>query len=124
RLAPFWKGLSDHQSTWTDAQLVAAVRGLEIPDADAEVPASPTKASQQDEVSKLTLPIAPRARAQSYNSDSSPASSSGAFSNISLSSPSAFASMTRPRAKSFGISRSNSSNGGPVETNIPSSTVN
>lgn len=50
RLAPFWKGLDDHSNTWTEHQLVAAVRGLPIPAAD-EIPPeaqSPVHTSTQD----------------------------------------------------------------------------
>lgn len=37
RLAPFWRGLNDHSSSWTEHQLVAAARGLPIPAPD-EIP--------------------------------------------------------------------------------------
>lgn len=39
RLAPFWRGLNDHSDSWTEHQLVAAVRNLPIPAAD-EIPES------------------------------------------------------------------------------------
>ncbi|KAF3104060.1 SNF1-interacting protein, variant 2 [Orbilia oligospora] len=83
RLAPFWKGIPDHESDWTDAQLVAAAQGKDIPDADAAIPPSPTKPANED-LNRLTVPMATRSRSQS----------------------------------------SSSSNSAPVETNIPSKTVN
>lgn len=33
RLAPFWKGLQDHEDSWADNQLVAVVRGEPLPEA-------------------------------------------------------------------------------------------
>ncbi|KAK5159063.1 SNF1-interacting protein [Recurvomyces mirabilis] len=74
RLAPFWKGLDDHNDSWTEAQLVAAVRGLPIPAAD-EVPAellppSPIDPrSSETNINNLTVPIS--SRSQSYQSDMS-----------------------------------------------------
>lgn len=35
RLAPFWRGLNEHQEAWTENQLVLAARGLPVPAADA-----------------------------------------------------------------------------------------
>ncbi|KAK5109024.1 hypothetical protein LTR62_007572 [Meristemomyces frigidus] len=77
RLAPFWKGLDDHSDSWTEAQLVAAVRGLPVPAAD-EVPAeSPTSVAfpatdgsrSCTNLDGLTVPIT--SRSQSYQSDTS-----------------------------------------------------
>ncbi|EWC47075.1 hypothetical protein DRE_03444 [Drechslerella stenobrocha 248] len=88
RLAPFWKGIADHEDDWTDSQLVAAAQGLEIPDADADaaLPPSPIKPNATSEdLNRLTVPMATRSRSQSSSS---------------------------------------SNNAAPVETNIPSRTVN
>ncbi|KAF3926930.1 hypothetical protein ABW20_dc0106623 [Dactylellina cionopaga] len=125
RMAPFWKGIPDHEDDWTDAQLVAAANSLPIPDANAVVPPSPTKPSSTNEdLTRLTVPMAPRSRSQSYGSDASPSSSTGRLSSLSLSS-SPLAGFSRPRSKTLGFSRSSSSsNAAPVETNIPSKTVN
>ncbi|EPS43235.1 hypothetical protein H072_2727 [Dactylellina haptotyla CBS 200.50] len=125
RLAPFWRGLPDHEDDWTDAQLVAAAHLKPIPDADEPVPPSPTKPSTTSEdLTRLTVPMASRSRSQSYGSDASPSSSTGRLSSLSLSS-SPLAGFTRPRSKTLGFSRSSSSsNTAPVETNIPSRTVN
>ncbi|KAF3163254.1 SNF1-interacting protein, variant 2 [Orbilia oligospora] len=67
--------------------------------------------------------MATRSRSQSYGSDASPSSSTGRLSSLSLSS-SPLAGFSRPRSKTLGFSRSSSSNSAPVETNIPSKTVN
>ena len=91
RLAPFWRGINDHSSSWTEHQLVAIARGLPLPAAD-EIPPQEAneeehRQSQQEEelglssakeqdlseqaLHNLTIPIASRAQAHSYNSDSS-----------------------------------------------------
>jgi len=112
RLAPFWKGLNDHSDSWTEAQLVAAVRGLPIPAAD-EVPAymqrstspeNPNPRGSDVNLNKLTVPIT--SRSQSYHSDntaplsaSHPAgSSSGPASPTTLTSS---AGLLRGRAKTL-----------------------
>ncbi|KXS94811.1 hypothetical protein AC578_6438 [Pseudocercospora eumusae] len=77
RLAPFWKGLNDHNESWTEAQLVAAARGLPIPAADEVPPEMARTASQASfnapasdaNINSLTVPIG--ARSQSYQSDGS-----------------------------------------------------
>ena len=46
RLAPFWRGLNDHSSSWTEAQLFAAARGLPIPAPDEVPPEMERTASQ------------------------------------------------------------------------------
>lgn len=38
RLAPFWRGLNDFSSTWTEYQIAAAARGLDVPAADDPPP--------------------------------------------------------------------------------------
>ncbi|ANB14458.1 Sip5p [Sugiyamaella lignohabitans] len=48
RLAPFYKGIEDYDDTWTDRQLLAAVRNLPIPPATDPV-VSPTTSSDQAE---------------------------------------------------------------------------
>lgn len=77
RLAPFWKGLDDHNDSWTEAQLVAAARGLPIPAPD-EVPpemartgsqASSNPRTSDTNINSLTVPIT--SRSQSYQSDRS-----------------------------------------------------
>ncbi|KAL1303373.1 hypothetical protein AAFC00_006770 [Neodothiora populina] len=74
RLAPFWKGLNDHSESWTENQLVAAVRGLPIPAPD-EIPPPEIERPQTSaaSVNALTVPIT--GRSQSYQSDRSGAPS-------------------------------------------------
>ncbi|KAL9099033.1 MAG: hypothetical protein Q9163_005409 [Psora crenata] len=83
RLAPFWKGLNDHKDTWTEYQLVAAARGLRIPDADEIPPEADTKAESSPELGTeptqanldgLMAPIS--SSAQSINSETSSTHSS------------------------------------------------
>jgi len=64
RLAPFWKGLQDHEDSWTENQLVAAARGLPIPPADQQPPedsaaraASRTSSSPRGSDNHLAVPI-------------------------------------------------------------------
>ncbi|CAK7218264.1 SNF1-interacting protein [Sporothrix bragantina] len=40
RLAPFWRGLNDFSNTWTEYQLTAAARGLDVPPPDQPPPES------------------------------------------------------------------------------------
>lgn len=74
RLAPFWKGLDTHSSSWTEHQLVAAARGLPIPAAD-EVPPEMARSESNNprgsdvNLNNLTVPIT--SRSQSYQSDKS-----------------------------------------------------
>lgn len=123
RLAPFWKGLEDHNEAWTEAQLFAAARGLPIPAPD-EVPAEMARTTSQAtemarttsqasstvppgtdaNVNSLTVPIT--SRSQSYQSDHSAnlSASHPAFSNTlsSPSSPSSAPTSTfRGRAKTL-----------------------
>lgn len=112
RVAPFWKGLNDHSDSWTEAQLVAAVRDLPIPAAD-EIPPDMARAGSQGSsnprgsdvnVNNLTVPIA--SRSQSYQSDTSAnlSASHPAFSNSGTTSPTNLSSGTallRGRAKTL-----------------------
>ena len=38
KLAPFWRGLNDFDSSWTEPQMIAAARGFPIPAADETPP--------------------------------------------------------------------------------------
>lgn len=132
RLAPFWKGLNDHSHSWTEAQLVAAVRGRPIPAAD-EIPADMERSGSQDtstprdldvNVNSLTVPIAPRS--QSYQSDTSAnlSASHPAFSNSGAASPPASGSaLFRGRAKTLASlatgSKSHSPDMTPKEVKLP-----
>ncbi|KAL7266560.1 SNF1-interacting protein [Rhizina undulata] len=125
RLAPFFKGLPDHESSWTDAQLVAAVKGLPIPPAHQEPRVEDSsrflapQRSSSNEVN-LTVPIALRSRAQSCSSDVSNRSASSLTPTFGFSS-------NRARSKTMSISSPRNPTltavAGPVETNNPSKTV-
>lgn len=82
KLAPFWKGLPDHDASWTEAQLVAAARGLPVPGPDVQYEPEPppmtppslgaTSAPNiSDSAIHLMVPIGNRSRSHSYTSDSS-----------------------------------------------------
>ncbi|KAK9369970.1 hypothetical protein V1509DRAFT_561369 [Lipomyces kononenkoae] len=75
RLAPFFKGLEDYDDSWTDAQLIAAVRGQPIPPADMvetpSVPAQPTqRARSKSNVESPTMVPGRRSRANTASSGS------------------------------------------------------
>ncbi|KAF2852939.1 hypothetical protein T440DRAFT_23506 [Plenodomus tracheiphilus IPT5] len=80
RLAPFWKGLDDHEDTWTEHQLVAVVKGLPLPAADEIPPEEPPRPtnhlspawnprSSEPNLNSLTVPMG--SRSMSQNSDRS-----------------------------------------------------
>lgn len=83
RLAPFWKGLNDHQDSWTEHQLVAAAKGLPIPAAD-EIPVEDDMKNDRPpqlepkisttNLDSLMVPIT--SRSQSQNSEASSSHSS------------------------------------------------
>ncbi len=68
KLAPFWRGLNDLDSQWTEHQIITAARGLPIPPADQPPPEeliprplpveSPAGSSQN--LNNLTVPIGDR----------------------------------------------------------------
>ena len=72
RLAPFWKGLDAFEEGWTEAQIVAVVRGLPVPQAD-EVPSAGMlrSSSQQSDATLNTLTVPITSRSHSYASDAS-----------------------------------------------------
>ncbi|KAG8529928.1 uncharacterized protein KY384_005409 [Bacidia gigantensis] len=86
RLAPFWKGLNDHQESWTENQLVAAAKGLPIPAPD-EIPAEeerritspPESTSKQPVINLDSLTVPMSSRSQSFNSETSSNQSSSPF---------------------------------------------
>lgn len=75
RLAPFWKGLEDHEDTWTEHQLVAVVNGRDLPAADEIPPEEPPRAqnhlsaawnprSSEPNLNQLTVPMGSRSMSQ------------------------------------------------------------
>ncbi|KAF1842101.1 C2H2 zinc finger protein [Cucurbitaria berberidis CBS 394.84] len=136
RLAPFWKGLNDHEDTWTENQLVAVVNGLPLPAPDEIPPEEPSRASNrlspawnprssEPNLSNLSVPIT--SRSMSANSDRSGnlSPSHPAFSLPSPVSPISSASpFFRGRAKTLASLASGSRNASqtdiaPQELNLP-----
>ncbi|KAK9246795.1 hypothetical protein V1506DRAFT_573194 [Lipomyces tetrasporus] len=74
RLAPFFKGLEDYDDSWTDEQLIAAVRGQQIPPAEPaeiSVPNQPTqRARSKSNVESTTTGPGRRSRANTASSGS------------------------------------------------------
>ncbi|USP73925.1 hypothetical protein yc1106_01199 [Curvularia clavata] len=75
RLAPFWRGLDDHEDTWTEHQLVEVVNGRPLPAADAIPPEEPPRTnnnlspawnprSSEPNLNKLTVPMGSRSMSQ------------------------------------------------------------
>lgn len=62
KLAPFWRGLNDFDEQWTEAQIVAAARGLPVPAADEIPPENliprppPPQPTQSTASDTLTIP--------------------------------------------------------------------
>ncbi|KAK4493857.1 hypothetical protein PRZ48_015042 [Zasmidium cellare] len=134
RLAPFWKGLEDHNESWTEAQLVAAARGLPIPEPDAVPPdmartgsqASSNPRASDANINSLTVPIT--SRSQSYQSDRSAnlSASHPAFSSnsgpSSPTSPNSNNPLFRGRAKTLASTLTGKSQSGdltPQEIRLP-----
>ena len=135
RLAPFWKGLNDHSESWTEAQLVAAARGLPIPAAD-EVPpdmartgsqASSNYRSSEVNVNSLTVPITSRSLSYESGTSANLSQSHPAFSSSGPASPttpsSSTAQLFRGRAKTLASlatgSKSHSPDLTPQEIKLP-----
>ena len=135
RLAPFWKGLNDHAESWTEAQLVAAARGLPIPAAD-EVPpdmartgsqASSNYRSSEINVNSLTVPITSRSLSYESGTSANLSQSHPAFSSSGPASPttpsSSTAQLFRGRAKTLASlatgSKSHSPDLTPQEIKLP-----
>ncbi|CAK7565226.1 MAG: SNF1-interacting protein [Sporothrix epigloea] len=84
RLAPFWRGLSDFSNTWTEYQLTAAARGLDIPPPDQPPPEHffsrpPTLAGSPPKSATGNSPTVSQIRPGSaIPTESSPFSQSGA----------------------------------------------
>ena len=78
RIAPFWKGLDDHEDTWTEHQLVAVVNGLPLPAADEIPPEEPPRTSShlspawgprgsESNLNHLTVPIGSRSMSSTHS---------------------------------------------------------
>ncbi|KAM0720675.1 hypothetical protein Q7P37_004812 [Cladosporium fusiforme] len=128
RLAPFWKGLENHESSWTEHQLVAAARGLPIPAAD-EIPPEMARSTSNGNnprgsdvnINHLTIPI--NSRSQSYQSDRSNSGRLDAVNSGSGTSSSGPGQLFRGRAKTLASlatgSKSQSPDLTPQEIRLP-----
>ncbi|KAH7038595.1 hypothetical protein B0J12DRAFT_765062 [Macrophomina phaseolina] len=123
RLAPFWKGLNDHEDTWTEAQLVCIANGRPLPAPDEPLPPdleparpadSKNPKSSEQSLNGLMVPIT--GRSPSSTSDASGRLSPGqsAFSLPSASSPLGNTSSSSPffrgRAKTLAALTTSSKN--------------
>ncbi|OJD33135.1 c2h2 zinc finger protein [Diplodia corticola] len=123
RVAPFWKGLNDHEDTWTEAQLVCIVNDRPLPAPDEPLPAdlepartadSKNPKSSEQSLNGLMVPIT--GRTPSSTSDASGRLSPGqsAFSLPSATSPLGNTSSSSPffrgRAKTLAALTTSSKN--------------
>ncbi|KAH3973337.1 protein SIP5 [Parastagonospora nodorum] len=139
RLAPFWKGLNDHEDTWTEHQLVAVVNGRPLPAPDDIPPEEPQRPSNhlspawnprgsESNLNNLTVPIGSRSMSQNSDRSNTLSPSHPAFSLPSPTSPIAANSSSSPffrgRAKTLASLASGSRNTSqtdmaPQELNLP-----
>ncbi|GAM84168.1 hypothetical protein ANO11243_021610 [Dothideomycetidae sp. 11243] len=137
RLAPFWKGLNDHNDSWVEHQLVAAARGLPIPAADEippelerptiDVADGPGGSPSEAEVHRQTVPIKGRSTSNQSDLSANLSASHPAFSSTSPTSPSGMASgmaLLRGRARTLASLTSTSRSGStsqltPQEIQLP-----
>ncbi|KAI9830566.1 MAG: SNF1-interacting protein [Phylliscum demangeonii] len=139
RLAPFFKGVDDYDSAWSDERLVAAVRGESVAAAvdarSAQAPTpprvsrlEPASASADTRLAAGTVPIAPRSL--SFNADhatslspSHPAFSLTSAHPAAAVTTSSSSSIFRPRSKTLAslttLSRNHSSEMTPQEIALP-----
>ena len=109
RIAPFWRGLNDHSTAWTENQLVAVARGLPLPAPDdipvEDTPLSSTMNDSQASTSKqdansLTNPVGFRSPSYHLETPSVPLEQ-GQPSSIGPSTPSSGSALFKGRAKTF-----------------------
>ncbi|KAL6711220.1 SNF1-interacting protein [Coniothyrium glycines] len=130
RLAPFWKGLDDHEDTWTEHQLVAVVNGKPLPAADEIPPEEPSRTidhlspawgprSSEPNLNKLTVPMGSRSMSQNSERSSTLSPSHPTFSLPSPVSPMSNNSSSSPffrgRAKTLASLASGSRNASQAE---------
>ena len=128
-MAPFWKGLNDHEDTWTEHQIVAVVNGKPLPAPDEipeEDPPRPNTLSTEwnprtsnSNINSLTVPIGGRSMSQNSDRSARLSASHPAFSPPSPSS-SAIPSPTstpffRGRAKTLAALTTGSRNNSQTE---------
>lgn len=129
RLAPFWKGLDDHEDTWTEHQLVAVVNGKPLPAPD-EIPEEESPRpnnlstewnprSSNRNINGLTVPMGGRTMSQASDRSANLTASHPAFSLPSPTSPIANSPSSTPffrgRAKTLAALTSGSRNASQTE---------
>ncbi|KAF2445103.1 hypothetical protein P171DRAFT_359998 [Karstenula rhodostoma CBS 690.94] len=129
RLAPFWKGLNDHEDTWTEHQLVAVVNDKPLPAPDEipdEEPPRPNNLSTEwnprssnQNINSLTVPMGGRTMSQASDRSANLTASHPAFSLPSPTSPIANSPSSTPffrgRAKTLAALTSGSRNASQTE---------
>ncbi|TPX18566.1 uncharacterized protein E0L32_002423 [Thyridium curvatum] len=131
RLAPFWRGLQDFDDNWTEPQIIAAARGVDIPPAGATPPdelvpkplavESPSNSTQN--LNSLTVPLG--ARSLSAASDRSVSNLGSTIPSPTTAAPARGSSPFKPRAKALAAALSVGSRNGsqteiaPREINLP-----
>ncbi|KAJ4350289.1 SNF1-interacting protein [Didymosphaeria variabile] len=129
RLAPFWKGLNDHEDTWTEHQLVAVVNDKPLPAPDEipeEEPPRPNNLSTEwnprtsnQNLNNLTVPMGGRTISQASDRSANLTASHPAFSLPSPTSPIANSPSPSPffrgRAKTLAALTSGSRNASQIE---------
>ncbi|CAN9097838.1 C2H2 zinc finger protein [Alternaria sp. MG1] len=141
RLAPFWRGLDDHEDTWTEHQLVEVVNGRPLPAADDIPPEEPPRTntnnhlstawnprSSEPSLNKLTVPMGARSMSQEPERGGGLSPSNPTFSLPSPASPIANNSSSSPffrgRAKTLaslatGSRNASQSDMAPQELHLP-----
>ncbi|EOD52608.1 putative c2h2 zinc finger protein [Neofusicoccum parvum UCRNP2] len=96
RLAPFWKGLNDHEDTWTEAQLVCVANDRPLPAPDEPLPPdlelvrtveSKNPKSSEQSLNGLMVPITGRSHSATSDASGRLSPGQGAFSLPSAPSP-------------------------------------
>ncbi|KAI0389090.1 hypothetical protein F5Y17DRAFT_155316 [Xylariaceae sp. FL0594] len=131
KIAPFWRGLDDFKDTWAEHQIVAAVRGLEIPPADhvpdnllpQHRPCESPEASASN-LNSLTVPIGGRTLSASSDRTSSyPGSALPSPNPLSQGAGKSTSPLKQPKkalAAALNLSRNSSqADITPRETNLP-----
>ncbi|KAK0644574.1 hypothetical protein B0T16DRAFT_430657 [Cercophora newfieldiana] len=131
KIAPFWRGLNDFDDQWTEAQIVAAARGLPIPAPDQTPPdellprplsADSPRFSAQN-LNNLTVPLGDRT--QSAASDNSVSHAGSALPSPITGHAPRTSSPFKPRGKALAAVLGGSSRNGstteivPREINLP-----
>ncbi|CAI6340027.1 unnamed protein product [Periconia digitata] len=129
RLAPFWKGLDDHEDTWTEHQIVSVVEGKPLPAPDEIPPEEPLRPNNlsaewnprtsNTNIDSLTVPISGRSMSQTSDRSSNLSPSHPAFSLPSptspISSPPSSSPFFRGRAKTLAALTTGSRNASQTE---------